>query len=252
MPTVRGRIVPGRLLPLGGPKDGTWITEQAAVGTLWPTAEIPGVRLESMRIGPDPGRAVSAPVVLPPAGALPPGPLRIEAAITTSATLPLHRSAERLRTLLLDVAAAHLGLTLVAVDLRVTDLHDAMETESSPQTVRRAESPAAHAAPSRSAFPAAGAEPLYGQSGRLATVASAVPGVARLTALPGGRPIAVEHQDDPPGTHIEVRLAIAPGHRPLDVTRAVRAAVSAAAADDITGPASTAVLVTEVAARPSR
>jgi len=72
----------GRLLPLGGPDDGTWITEQAAVRALGrAAAEIPGVWLDSLRIGPTPLGPVSEPAVRPPVSALPPGPLRIEAAL---------------------------------------------------------------------------------------------------------------------------------------------------------------------------
>ncbi len=57
---VRHRFGQGRLLPLGGPADGTWITEQAAVQALGRAAnEIPGVQLESLRIGPAPLASVS-------------------------------------------------------------------------------------------------------------------------------------------------------------------------------------------------
>ncbi|MFC8141802.1 hypothetical protein ACFUKV_08555 [Streptomyces paradoxus] len=52
--------------------------------------------------------------------------------------------------------------------------------------------------------------------------------------------------DDPPGRHIEVQLAVAPGHHPLEVARAVRAALEEAATSDTRGPV-TAVLITETA-----
>jgi hypothetical protein len=249
MQAVRGLLDLGRLLPLGGPDDGTWITEQAAVRTLWRTAaEIPGVRLETMRIGPAPHQPVSEPAVRPPASALPPGPLRIEAAFTASVGQPLHQAAEQLRSALLNVAAERLGLATVAVDLRVTDLHEGTETTVRSRTAEKATTPPSEAAPARSPAPATGTKPLRGLIGELAGVASAVPGVARLTAGLGGRPVRVEQQDDPPGRHIEVQLAVAPGHHPLEVARAVRAAVTDAAISDTTGPVTAAILVTEIAA----
>jgi hypothetical protein len=69
---VRHRFGLGRLLPLGGPADGTWITEQAAVQALGRVvSEIPGVRPESLRIGPAPLGSVSEPAFRPPASAIP-------------------------------------------------------------------------------------------------------------------------------------------------------------------------------------
>ncbi|MFE2231429.1 hypothetical protein ACFXA4_02385 [Streptomyces sp. NPDC059442] len=234
---VRGQLDLGRLLPLGGPDDGSWITEQAAVRALWPTAaDIPGVRLGRMRIGAAPHEPVAEPAVRPPASALPPGPLRIEAAFTASLTQPVQQAAEQLRTTLLDGAAERLGLTAVAVDLSLTDLHEGPE-----------ESPS-KAPPARSSASSAEREPLRGPGGELADVASAVPGVARLTAPLGGRPVRVEEQDDPPGRHVQIQLAVAPGHHPLEVARAVRTAVTAVPTGDTRGPATVAVLVTEVAA----
>ncbi|MEU6947504.1 hypothetical protein ABZ957_20065 [Streptomyces sp. NPDC046316] len=189
-----------------------------------------------MRIGPAPHQPVSEPAVRPPASALPPGPLRIEAAFTASVTRPVHQAAEQLRTTLLDVAAERLGLTVVAVDLRVTGLNEGPET------------PPSKAPPTRSSAPSTGTKPLRGLIGELADVASAVPGVARLTAPLGGRPVKVEQQDDPPVRHIQVQLAVAPDHHPLEVARAVRSAVTAAPTSDTPGPATAAVLVTEAAA----
>jgi hypothetical protein len=61
---VRRQLDLGRLLPLGGPDDGTWITEQAAVGALRRAATgILGVRLESLRIGSASLEPVSEPAV---------------------------------------------------------------------------------------------------------------------------------------------------------------------------------------------
>jgi hypothetical protein len=85
-------------------------------------------------------------------------------------------------------------------------------------------------------------------AGKLADVATGVPGVAHLTAVLGSRPVKVEDHDDPPGRHIEVHLAVAPGHHPLEVARAVRDAVAAAATTDPPGPVTVAVLITETAA----
>jgi hypothetical protein len=64
----------------------------------------------------------------------------------------------------------------------------------------------------------------------------------------GSRPVKVEDRDAPPGRHIEVHLAVAPGHHPLEVARAVRDAVADAATADAPGPVTAAVLITETAA----
>ncbi|MFE0515099.1 hypothetical protein [Streptomyces sp. NPDC058964] len=79
-------------------------------------------------------------------------------------------------------------------------------------------------------------------------MAMGVPGVARLTAVLGSRPLKVEDHADPPGRHIEVHLAVASGHHPLEVARAVRTAVADAAATGAPGPVTAAVLITETAA----
>ncbi len=108
--------------------------------------------------------------------------------------------------------------------------------------------PPAHNAPTRSSAPATEPEPPRGPIGELADVASAVPGVARLTAPLGGHPVRVTHQDDPPARHIQVQLAVAPGRHPLEVARAVRDAVTVAATSDARVPTTAAVLITETAA----
>lgn len=246
---VRHQLDLGRLLPLGGPDDGTWITEQAAVRALRrAAAEIPDVWLESLRIGPAPHEPVSEPAVRPPASALPPGPLRIEAAFTTSLGQPLPHTAEQLRSALLNAAAERLGLATVTADLRVTDLHEGPETVIRSRTAKRAMRPPPEAAATRSSPPATGTGPKQGSTGEPADVAAAVPGVARLTTVLGSRPVKVEHHDDPPGRHIEVQLAVAPGHHPLEVARAVRDALADAATTDTPGPVTVAVLITETAA----
>ncbi|MFF3336497.1 hypothetical protein ACFYWX_44600 [Streptomyces sp. NPDC002888] len=246
---VRHQLDLGRLLPLGGPDDGTWITEQAAVRTLGrAAAEIPGVRLESLRIGSAPLEPVSESAVRPPVSALPPGPLRIEAAFTAPLGQPLPETAEQLRSALLNAAAERLGLATVTADLRVTDLHEGPETGRKPRTAARAMRPTPEAAAARSSPPVTGTRPMRGLVGELADVATGVPGVARLTAVLGSRPVKVEDHDDPPGRHIEVHLAVAPGHHPLEVARAVRDAVADAATTDAPGPVTAAVLITETAA----
>lgn len=250
MRAVRGQLLYlGRLLPLGGPGDGSWITEQAAVRTLWRTAaEVPGIWLETMRIGLAPHDPVSDPAVRPPAGALPPGPLKIEASFSASAAQPLRQAAEQLRSTLLSAAAERLGLTTVAADLRVMDLREGTETAVKSRTARKATMPPSEAALARSSAPATGTEPLRGPLGEVAGIAMAVPGVARLSAVVGSRPVRVEDRDDPPGRHIEVQLVVAPGHQPLKVVGAVRAAVTDAAISDTQGPVTVAILVTEIAA----
>ncbi|MFD9461252.1 hypothetical protein [Streptomyces sp. NPDC060027] len=244
---VRHQLDLGRLLPLGEPDDGTWITEQAAVRVLERTAaEIPGVWMESLRIGPAPHEPVSEPAVRPPASALPPGPLRIEAAFTASLGLPLPETVDQLRSALLIEATERLGLVTVTADLHVTNLHEGSEAVGS-RTSKRAMKPGPEAAAARSSPPVTGTGSMWGPVGELADVATAVPGVARLTTVLGSRPVKVEDHDEPPGRHIEVQLAVAPGHHPLEVARAVRAAV-AAATTDAPGPVSAAVLITETAA----
>ena len=233
----------GRLLPLGGPHDGTWITEQAAVRVLErAAAKIPGVRMETLRIGQAPYEPVSEPAVRPPASALPPGPLRIEAAFTASLGLPLPETVDQLRSALLNAAAERLGLATVTADLHVTNLDEGSEA------VGRAMRAVPEAAAERSSPPVTGTGSVWGPVSELTDAATAVPGVARLTTVLGSRPVKVEEHDDPPGRHIEVQLAVAPGHHPLEVARAVRAAVADAATPGAPGPVTAAVLITETAA----
>ncbi|MFI1049522.1 hypothetical protein ACH4U3_27670 [Streptomyces griseoruber] len=246
---VRSQLDLGRLLPLGGPHDGRWITEQAAVHALGRTAaEVPGVRLESLRIGSAPLQPVSEPAVRPPASALPPGPLTIEAAFTASLVRPLPETADELRSTLLGAATERLGLATVTADMRVTDLREAPEAGGTSRTAATAMRPTPDAAATPSSPPVTGTGSMRGLAGELADVAAGVPGVAHLTAVPGSRPVRVEDQDDPPGRHIELHLAVGPGHHPLQVARAVREAVAEAATTDTPGPVTVAVLITETAA----
>ncbi|MER5194071.1 hypothetical protein [Streptomyces sp. NPDC002884] len=243
---LRHQHGPGRLLPLGGPDDGTWITEQAACRALGrAAAEVPGVWLESLRIGPIPMEPVSEPAVRPPASALPPGPLRIEAAFTASLGQPLPHIADQLRSALLYAAAEALGLAAVTADLRVTDLHERSKAVVRSRNTTQAVKLAPQAAAARSSPPGTGTGSTRGPVGELSDVAMGTAGVARLTAVLGSRPVKVRDHDDPPVRHIEVQLAVAPGHHPLEVARAVRAALADAAATGTPGPVTAAVLIVE-------
>ncbi|MFJ9036577.1 nucleopolyhedrovirus P10 family protein [Streptomyces sp. NPDC102406] len=238
---VRQQLGIGRLLPLGGPGDGAWITEAAARDVLRrAVAEVRGVRLGSVRLSQaDPDGTYEAAVPAPPS-ALPPGPLRIEAECAATADEPLPRSTERLRAALAEAAAQALGLVVTEVDLQVTGLleAEAERTEQEPE-----------AATEEPAKPTS----LSGDEARAAQAVLAVPGVARLTGTLGGlgRAIHVEERTGAaalPRRHVRVELVVSAGSRALDVARAVRQAVTAALPD---GP-TVAVLVTEVAPRTVR
>ncbi|MES4891953.1 nucleopolyhedrovirus P10 family protein [Streptomyces sp. NPDC096012] len=90
---VRRQVALGRLVPLGGPGDGAWIAESAAVAVLGrAVAEgAPRVRLGALRIALDDPQEVPESVVPAPPGALPPGALRLTAdfAVTTASTAPV-------------------------------------------------------------------------------------------------------------------------------------------------------------------
>ncbi|MFE7964292.1 hypothetical protein ACFU0X_14725 [Streptomyces cellulosae] len=123
---VRQQVRLGRFLPLGGPYDGAWIAERAARGALRAAAEreVPEVRLDGVRLGlADLDTAVEPAVPAPPS-ALPPGPLRLTAEFATTAAWPLPETASRLRTALAVAATERVGLDVVEVDLRVTELLD--------------------------------------------------------------------------------------------------------------------------------
>lgn len=233
---VRRQLGLGRLLPLGHPRDGAWIAEEAVDAVLRrEAAAVPGIRLGALRIGLADPDMVYDPVVPPPPSALPPGPLRIAAEFTAEAdptapgVEPLPTTAARLRLTLAEAAAERLGLTVTEVDLKVTDLRDAPE----PPT-------AAHPAASHPA-----AVPAAPDEARVATAALAVPGVLHLTDVLG-HPV---HIGNAPGEepalarrHVRVELAVAATERTVDVATAVRTAVADALADT----PSVAVLVTQV------
>lgn len=268
---VRQRLGLGRLLPLGGATDGVWIAETAAASVLRAEAVVPGAVLGTLRIGlsrgaadrkdmttseptsppapPSSSGAVPGPV--PPPGALPPGPLRIEAEFRAAADRPLPGTAATLRAALVAAAAARLGLEVAEVDLRVTALlEDGASDGGGP-------SPDGGASDEGTASPD-GVTPDGGASddgdapdqvmtpsaaradGPVAEAAARVPGVVSLTRTLGS---PVHTATD----HIRVEVATAGDHRALDVARSVRTAVSAATTDGL--PVS--VLVTDVVEPPA-
>ncbi len=225
---VRQRLRLGRLLPLGGPRDGAWISEEAAEAVLVRAArDLPGVRPGPLRIGLADPEDTHEPAVQPPPSALPPGPLRVTADFAATVSEPLPATAARVRALLAAAAEA-LGLAVAEVDLRVTGVLDE-EAEASP--VRQSE-------------PARAVEAGAGDEGRAGAAARAVPGVLHLTGLLG-RPVHVEEgqgENTLPRRHVRVEVAVRADHPALDVAREVRAKVEQALADRPT----VAVLVTAV------
>ncbi|MFD6288720.1 nucleopolyhedrovirus P10 family protein [Streptomyces sp. NPDC060205] len=229
---VRQQLGLGRLLPLGGPGDGAWITEAAAVAVLRRAVRpVPGVRLGSLRLAlADPDRA-SEPAVPPPPSALPPGPLRIDAEFAATPAEPLPAAASRLRAALTATAVDALGLTVTEVDLRVTGLLEEGEALADP-----ADSDPAHTA---SARPSPGTD-----ESRVAAAALAVPAVtaltskARVTELPSGTALSRRH--------VQVEIAVDTTARALDTAAAVRATVT----DSLPDHPSAAVLVTAVTPAP--
>ncbi|MFJ6081706.1 nucleopolyhedrovirus P10 family protein [Streptomyces sp. NPDC092369] len=224
---VRHRLGLGRLLPLGGPRDGAWITEEAAGAVLRRAAGgLRGVRLEGLRIAlADPAEAYDSAVPAPPS-ALPPGPLRVTAEFAATAAQALPSAADRLREALATAATERLGLTVVEVDLRVTALLDE-EPEPAP-----APEPAVPAAP----------EPSGADEERVAAAALAVAGVVRLTRGLG-RAVHIEERREegaPAHRHVRVEIAVRTDRRALEVALEVRAAVAGA----LPGHPTVAVLVT--------
>lgn len=211
---VRQRLGLGRLLPLGGPADGAWISERAAAAVLRRAVGGSGPVLLDLRIAVTDAEAAPAPQVPPPPSALPPGPLRIEATVAATAHLPIPAAAAALRSALLTAAARRLGLVVDEVDVKVAEL---LDTEP-----ERAEPPPAEVRP-------ADPEDAAGRA------AAGVTGVATLTRVLG----ASVHTDP---DHVRVELATEGGHRALDVARSVRAAVTQV----VDGHPPVAVLVTAV------
>lgn len=216
---VRTQLGIGRVLPLGGPADGSWITEQAAAGVLRTAAGTPpGVRLGSLRLSvADPDRAPEPAVPAPPS-ALPPGPLRIEADFAAAGDRPLPTVADQVRAALLEASIRELGLVVAAVDLRVSGLLDADETGAS-----QAPPAAPSGGPAAAPVPEERSGATQDGAAGIAAVVLDVAGVARLAPVLGSsRPVRLTDG------HALIQLATAPGHRALDVSAAVRQAVAAA------------------------
>ncbi|MEU1406125.1 nucleopolyhedrovirus P10 family protein [Streptomyces sp. NPDC005728] len=224
----------GRLLPLGGPRDGAWITEAAAVAVLGRAVAsgVPGVRLGALRITLADPEDVREPVVPPPPSALPPGALRVTADFAATAAEPLPETASRLRQTLATAATDLLGLTVPVVDLRVTDLWDPADGQGA--AVRAPQPPPAR-------------ETTDPDESRVVAAALSVPGVSRLTGSLGGLGRAVHIEQRAGDTslshrHVRVEVAVGTDYRAVEVARKVRAAVRHALGDHPT----VAVLVTEV------
>ncbi|SNX57481.1 hypothetical protein SAMN06272735_1951 [Streptomyces sp. TLI_55] len=216
--SVRHQLGLGRLLPLGGARDGAWIAEEAAEAVLRRAVRgVRGVRLESLRIALADPETAYEPVVPPPPSALPPGPLRISAQFAATAREPLPTTADRLRTGLATAATELLGLAVAEVDLKVTAL---LDEEPEAAAVRPPEPPSAVVADD----PAAAA-------------ALTVPGVVGITAALGQ---AVRSEAALPRGHVRVEVAVDADHRALDVARAVRERVGRA----LPGHPTVTVLVT--------
>ncbi|MEU5523897.1 nucleopolyhedrovirus P10 family protein [Streptomyces sp. NPDC047860] len=229
---VRQQVGLGRIVPLGEARDGAWIAERAAAVLLRRAAArgAPGVRLDGLRIELADPQHAGEPVVPPPPSALPPGPLRLTARFAATAAQPLPVTAALLRTVLAEAATERIGLAVTEVDLQVTDLLDT-EPPVPPDDAKQEPTPE----PPR---------PGDADADRVAAAALAVPGVSRLTGTLG-RPVHLSTSGDPGGAalprrHARVDLAVLMDHRPLEVARAVRAAVTASLPDRPTA----AVLVT--------
>ncbi|WP_059009469.1 hypothetical protein [Streptomyces specialis] len=204
---VRRQLGLGRLLPLGLPEDGAWVTERAAgAALLRAVAALPGVRAEGLRIGPagDGGEAV----VPPPPSALPPGPLRIGASVAVGADRPLTDSAAEVRAALTAAADERLGLDVVAVDVEVSGLLP----QAPPPDVAAAPEP-----------PAPGVGPASGTGAAVAAAVLAVPGVLGLSGAVGGPSRGVEVT----AGGVRVQLTADASRRAVDVARAAASAVTA-------------------------
>ncbi|MFC9225320.1 nucleopolyhedrovirus P10 family protein [Streptomyces hygroscopicus] len=231
--TVREQLRLGRLLPLGGREDGSWITERAASEVLGrAAAEVADVRLTTLRIAPADPDTAESPAVPPPPSALPPGPLRIAAECGATPAEPFPATADRLREVLLGAAADRLGLLVEAVDVRVTEVLEAPAEpprpapphhgpQPSPAPPHPQPQPSPHTSPRPPRSAAEGHDPATTAA---ASAAASVPGVARLAPVLGSpRAVRIE------GAHIRIELAVAAHHRALDVARAVRTAVAQSA-----------------------
>jgi hypothetical protein len=222
----------GRLLPLGGPRDGAWIAESAAREVLLAAARgVPGVRVERLRVAPAAVERAREPVVPAPPSGLPPGPLRVTADFAASAAEPLPAAAGRLRAVLAS-AAHRTGLPVTDIDLRATEL---LGAEPGPEP---GAGPAPDPVRGPADRPAARREPEVTDDtdeGRAAGAALAVPGVRELTGTLG-RPVLVTEPDAGqeaalPRRHVRVELAVGADRPAAEVARRVRAAVTEALPD---------------------
>ncbi len=218
---VREQVAAGRLLALGGPEDGVWITERAAARVLRAAgAAVPDARLERLVIRPvDPGAldwgAVRRDRPAAPPGAAPAGPLLVTADFTAGTGRPLPATARALRTALAAAASGVLGLPLAGVDLRAVGLLTEREAADGPGPGADGGAGASGAGPS-------GGGPSGGGTARADAAVRAVPGVreAAVRWTPGG---------------VRAYVVTAAGHRALDVALAVRGALAAGAAADARG-----------------
>ncbi|MEZ3180580.1 nucleopolyhedrovirus P10 family protein [Streptomyces pimonensis] len=234
---VRQQVGLGRILPLGGARDGAWIAEQAVETVLRREVvrNAPGVRLNGVRIGlADPEAATDEPVVPPPPSALPPGPLRLTVEFAATAAQPVPVTAARLRTVLAEAVVERIGLSVTSVDLRVTELLDA---EAVPVSV-----PVVGPEPDSVSEPSSDGGD--SEAGRVAAAALTVAGVSRLTGTLGRSVHLTEHPAGGalPRRHVRVDLALVADACALDVARDVRSAVASAP----TGGSTVAVLITAV------
>ncbi|MCQ4083393.1 nucleopolyhedrovirus P10 family protein [Streptomyces sp. RB6PN25] len=232
---VREQLGFGRLLPLGGAQDRAWVMEHAVAGVLRAeAAAVDTVLIRTLRIEPSGPSREDVPEPLPPS-ALPPGPLLITADVEAVPDDPLPASAQRLRGVLARTAVDRIGLDLTGVDLRVTGLLD----QPVGQPVEEpADQPVGEHGDDEGPPPA---DPL-------AVAAAAVPGVVRLSPWVGsGEGVQIVEATEPPVRHVQVQITADHRHRTLDVARAVRAAVTAAATAQAPGPVTAAVVVTAIA-----
>ncbi|GAA0665414.1 hypothetical protein GCM10009535_51450 [Streptomyces thermocarboxydovorans] len=267
---MRRQLGLGRLLPLGGAQDGAWIAERAVEPVLRDavTQGVPEVRLGTVRIALADSEEAAEPVVPSPPGALPPGPLRLSAEFAAVApeleSESLPATADRLRAALAQAAAEHIGLAVTEVDLTVTDLLEGPpeppETGEGVAAVGGTGAGSGSEADGAAAGAGSGDDRTAGISGseedqapspadsdesRVAAAALAVPGVARLTRVLGRAVHFTETAATStalPRRHVRVDLAVRADHRPVEVGRAVRTAVSQALPDQPTA----AVLVTSL------
>ncbi|MEU3663328.1 nucleopolyhedrovirus P10 family protein [Streptomyces sp. NPDC032940] len=237
--TVREQLGLGRLLPLGGPRDGAWVAECAAREALLAAVrDVPGVRPGRLRIALADPQETSEPVVPAPPSGLPPGPLRVTADFAASAAEPLPVAAERLRTALAEAATRRIGLAVTEVDLRATDL---LEAAPEPDP-----GPGAEQGPAGADAPVADVEADGTDEGRAAGAALAVPGVRGLSRTLG-RPVHITRRDAGreaalPHRHVRLELAVDADRTTAEVARQVRAAVAGTLPDRPT----VAVLVTAI------